>query len=103
MKKEIENRLYNSKRNLIVTGDILTGKTTNILFPLVDKIINKEESLLMLDSKEEYINNFTDSNGYNSAKLLSGDDGYTYICSINNIKISNTTRRVYEITFENSP
>lgn len=58
MKKEIENRLYNSKRNLIVTGDILTGKTTNILFPLVDKIINKEESLLMLDSKEEYINKY---------------------------------------------
>ena len=56
-----------------------------------------------IEGVEQYINNFTDSNAYNSAKLLSGDDGYTYICSIDNIKISNTTRRVYEITFENSP
>ena len=55
-----------------------------------------------IEGVEQYINNFTDSNAYNSAKLLSGDDGYTYICSIDNIKISNTTRRVYEITFENA-
>lgn len=64
---------------------------------------NKEGSSTKIEGVEQYINNFTDSNKYNSAKLLSGDDGYTYTCSIDDIKISNITGRVYEITFENSP
>ena len=62
----------------------------------------KEGSSTKIEGVGQYINNFTDSNKYNSAKLLSGDDGYTYTCSIDDIKISNITGRVYEITFENS-
>lgn len=58
MKKEILEKVYNSKKNLIVAGDISTGKTTNILYPLVDKITDQEESLLILDPKEEYLHKY---------------------------------------------
>ena len=58
MKREMLEKVYNAQKNLIVSGDISTGKTTSILFPLVDKMIEKEESLLILDSKEEYINKY---------------------------------------------
>lgn len=55
-----------------------------------------------IEGVEQNINNFIDVNVYNSAKLLSGDDGYTYTCSINDIKISSITGRVYEITFKSN-
>ena len=35
MKKEILEKVLDSKKNLIVSGDISTGKTLNVLFPLV--------------------------------------------------------------------
>lgn len=68
MKQEILEKLYNSHKNLIVTGDIATGKTTNVLFPIVENIINNKESLFILDSREEYINKYYDKlkeNNYN--------------------------------------
>lgn len=58
MKKEILEKVYNAKKNIIVSGDMSTGKTTSILFPLVDKMIEQQESLMILDSKEEYINKY---------------------------------------------
>ena len=58
MKKEILEKLYQARKNLIVSGDISTGKTTSVLFPLVDKMIEQNESLMILDSKEEYINKY---------------------------------------------
>lgn len=68
MKKEILEEIINSKKNLIVDGDTLSGKTTNVLFPLVDEMIKRKESIFILDSKEEYINEYYDklkANDYN--------------------------------------
>jgi type IV secretion system protein VirD4 len=48
------------KKNIIVNGDIQSGKTKNAMFPIVEEIINKNESLMILDAKEEYINQYYD-------------------------------------------
>ncbi|UKI57918.1 MAG: hypothetical protein L6V81_00065 [Clostridium sp.] len=45
MKKEIIEKLLNSKKNLIVSGDISSGKTLNVLFPLVEEIINRSQKV----------------------------------------------------------
>lgn len=58
MKKEMLEKMLNSKKNLIVSGDISTGKTENVVFPVVEEIINNNQSMLVLDSKEEYINRY---------------------------------------------
>lgn len=58
MKKEILDNIYNSKRNVIIDGDMSTGKTSNVGFSLVKKIIDNDESMLILDSKEEYLNKY---------------------------------------------
>lgn len=58
MKKEMLEKVYNTQKNIIVAGDIAAGKTTSVLFPLVDKMIEQKESLMILDSKEEYINKY---------------------------------------------
>lgn len=83
MKKEILEKVLDSKKNLIVSGDISTGKTLNVLFPLVKEIIDRKESLLILDSKEEYINKYYDdlkSKNYNIVILnlrdLSKSEGW---------------------------
>jgi len=59
MKKEILEKVLNSPKNLIVEGDIQSGKTANVLFPIVDDIIEKQESFLVLDAKEEYIHQYS--------------------------------------------
>lgn len=67
MKEKLIN-LYNDKKNLIVCGNISSGKTTNILFPIVEKIIKNKESIFILDSKEEYLNKYYETlknNNYN--------------------------------------
>lgn len=58
MKKEMLEKVYNAQKNIIVSGDMAAGKTTSVLFPLVDKMIEQQESLMILDSKEEYINKY---------------------------------------------
>lgn len=60
MKKEILKRILNDNKNLIVSGDISVGKTSNVLFPLVREMIDEKQSLLVLDSKEEYIKEYYD-------------------------------------------
>lgn len=68
MKKEILNYILEQKKNIIINGAISTGKTKAIAFPLVDKIIEKKENLLILDTKEEYANkyyNILKENKYN--------------------------------------
>lgn len=78
MKKEILEKVLDSKKNLIVSGDISTGKTLNVLFPLVKEMIDRKESLLILDSKEEYINKYYDdlkSKNYNVVILNLRDLG----------------------------
>lgn len=58
MKKEMLEKLYNAQNNLIVVGNVATGKTNGVLFPLVDKIIENKENFMVLDVKEEYINKY---------------------------------------------
>lgn len=68
MKEEMLEKVLNAHKNLIVEGDIASGKSTNVLFPIVDNAIEKKESLFILDSKEEYINKYYDklkANNYN--------------------------------------
>lgn len=68
MKREVLEEIINSQKKLIVDGDVASGKTTNVLFPLVDEMINKKESMFILDSREEYINEYYDKlkeNDYN--------------------------------------
>ena len=62
------DKIYNFNRNLIVDGKLSAGKTTNVMFPLVEKMIDNSESLFILDSKEEYLNKYYNtlkSNDYN--------------------------------------
>ena len=68
MRKDIFDRLIDSNRNIIISGDISSGKTSNIIFPLVDRLMSREGNYLFLDSKEEYINKYygyLKSNDYN--------------------------------------
>lgn len=67
MKKEILEKLFNHPQNMIIEGNISSGKTTNILFPIVDKIIEQKENLLILDTREEYLHQYQkklNENGY---------------------------------------
>ena len=68
MRKEILEKIINSKRNNIISGEMSTGKTTNIGFGIVKKLIEKKDNLFILDTKEEYINKYYEllkNNGYN--------------------------------------
>ena len=58
MKKDLLEQILNNGKNVIVSGNIARGKTTNIMFPLVSEMINKKESLFFIDSKEEYLNTY---------------------------------------------
>lgn len=67
MKKEILEKLFNHPQNMIIEGNISSGKTTNTLFPIVDKIIEQKENLLILDAREEYLHQYQEKlkeNGY---------------------------------------
>ena len=83
MRKEILEKILDSNKNLIVSGDMSSGKTSNVLFPLIREIIERNQSLLVLDSKEEYINKYYDvlnKNNYNivilNLKDLTKSDGW---------------------------
>lgn len=58
MKKEILEKLVETHKNILVSGDLQTGKTRKIIKPLVNELIFNNESFLMLDSKEEYLHSF---------------------------------------------
>lgn len=88
MKKELE-KLVNSKRSVIVSGNTLSGKTAGVMFPVVDEIIKKGESLFVIDSRQEYLYKYNEdlkNNGYKVVVINFSDprygDGwnpYTYI------------------------
>ena len=68
MNDEILKKVHNANKNLIISGNISTGKTKNIGFPLMKKIIESNESFFVLDSKEEYLNKYyklVNEKGYN--------------------------------------
>ena len=58
MNKELINKIITNRKNLIIAGDTLTNKTVNIMYPLLDSIIENNESFLVLDAKEEYLNKY---------------------------------------------
>ena len=58
MKEEILKKVHNANKNLIIDGVISTGKTKFVSFPLIKEMINSNESIFILDSKEEYIKEF---------------------------------------------
>jgi len=58
MKKELLEKEVKATKNVIVTGDISVGKTTKTMFPLVEKMMEKNESMLIMDPKEEYISRY---------------------------------------------
>lgn len=72
MKKEMLEKVLNAHKNLIVEGDVASGKTTNVLFPVVENAIENKESLFILDSREEYVNRYYEKlklNNYNTIIL----------------------------------
>lgn len=58
MKKEILENIMKQNKNIVVSGDISSGKTRNFLFPLVEEQINNHENIIIFDTKEEYINKY---------------------------------------------
>ena len=64
--KELE-KLVNGKRSVIISGNTFTNKTSSVCFPIVDNIIDKDESLFIVDVNNEYYNKFKnklDEKGY---------------------------------------
>lgn len=57
--KELLEKI-NHEKNVVVSGDMLSGKTTGVLFPLFDKIIDNNENVIVYDTKTEYLNNYYD-------------------------------------------
>ena len=51
MKKEFEEKIKNSKKNLFVYGDMASGKTKHVMFPIVDMLIREHQNLFLLDTK----------------------------------------------------
>lgn len=85
MDKELLQKIYLSTKNLIIEGDIASGKTSNIGIPIIKEIIKHNESVLMIDSKEEYLNKYYNSfkdRGYNviiiNLRDLTNSDGYNF-------------------------
>ena len=69
-KRDLLKKVYNSKNNIIVNGRINSRKTYGVMFPLMDIIAENNESIFILDSKEEYFKGY-----YNELK----DRGYETI------------------------
>lgn len=72
MKKELLKKLDETYKNLIIEGSVASGKTTNIMFQIVENAINNSQNLFILDSKEEYVNRYYDKlreNNYNTVIL----------------------------------
>ena len=57
--KELLEKI-NPKKNVVVSGDMLSGKTTGVLFPLFNKIMDNNENVIVYDTKVEYLNEYYD-------------------------------------------
>lgn len=58
MKKENLEIIYKGKKNVIIEGTMSVGKTVNLGFSFVDKMVDDGNNLLILDSRKEYLNRF---------------------------------------------
>ena len=82
MKKEFEEKIKNSKKNLFVYGDMASGKTKHVMFPIVDMLIREHQNLFLLDTKGEYISEFYEklkSEGYEIKILELADWRYSTV------------------------
>ena len=85
------------KKNIIVKGDIGTGKTKNVLFPAFDESIKNEESVVAFSTTEEYLLNYYDK--------LKKENYNVVIINFNDIKRSmgwNPLSRSYKLYKENN-
>ena len=57
-KRDVIKKVYNLKNNIIVSGRINSRKTYGVMFPIMELLIENNESLFVLDSKEEYVRRF---------------------------------------------
>ena len=58
MKKEILEKVFSVRKNIMVSGDIAIGKSSNVILPIMNEIINNKENFLVLDTKEEYLKEY---------------------------------------------
>ena len=58
MNNELKEKMNNLNKNLIIEGDLSTGKTVNIGYNLFENSIKNEDNIFVLDSKKEYINKY---------------------------------------------
>ncbi len=64
------------ENNLIVSGKNLIGKTRGVIMPIVEDIINKDKSFVLIDLKKEYYNTYLDKlleKGY-EVRVINLDD-----------------------------
>ena len=52
MNEEILERIINGNKHILVSGPKGSGKTTNILFPIVDKLISKKTGIPVMIAEE---------------------------------------------------
>lgn len=71
MNNVLIEKILENKRNVIIEGNSLSGKTTNILFPILEDIIRNKESFFVLDCKGEYSNysSMLSENGYDVIEI----------------------------------
>lgn len=75
-------------KNVIVTGESKSGKTSGIVMPMVEELIKESRSLLFIDKNYEYYNNYAEElkkEGYD-IKVLNFDNSI-YSDSINVLEI----------------
>lgn len=70
MEQKIIEKIVDNRKNILVSGNMMSGKTTNVLFPITEGLISKKESLFFVDSKQEYINYYYDKLRKNNYNIL---------------------------------
>jgi len=70
MEKEMVKKLHDSNTNKVIIGNMDTGKTGNVLLPLVDYILEEKENILIIDSKEEYYKTYIEQLKENKYEVI---------------------------------
>ena len=113
-KRDLLKKVYNSKNNVIVNGRINSRKTYGVMFPLMDIILENNESFFVLDSKEEYFRRYYNglkSNGYqtviiNLRNSLASDGwnpltyAYSLYCSNHIDEATRSIEKIADVLFD---
>jgi hypothetical protein len=70
MNEEFKTIINSLNRNIIIEGDTYSGKTSKILFPCIDNLIEKRENILIFDTKNEYLDKYKDVLNDNNYKTV---------------------------------